>query len=268
VYALEQPLVRRQVSLLDGTPWGAIASLALAVAAVIVLSVLGLVPRAAVGVAGTAAAHGTLLGVALAWTSIGERRDRHAVLEAAVLVALAAGASAALPGGWLAYLVLPVWLACRRPGWIGAAGTPSAGAIIGSALFGLGLGVHLLVSAGLTLGHHVRLGPVADLAGWWAYDLGANALSAEAFFRAALFERAHRRWAFPAAAAASVGATVVRYLADPLLPHSAEMIAGAAFYLALLAAGNCWLLARTGSLLPPYAAGLAFFAVYRLLATR
>jgi hypothetical protein len=44
--------------------------------------------------------------------------------------------------------------------------------------------------------------------------------------------------------------------------------AGAAFYLALLSVGNCWLLARTGGLLPPYAAGLAFFAVYRLLATR
>ena len=268
MYALEQPLVRRHGPLLDGTPWGAIATLALVVAGVIVLSLLGLVPRAAVGVAGTAAAHGTLLGVALAWTSSGERRDRHAVLEAAILVALVAGAAATLSGGWLAYLVLPVWLACRRPGWIGAGGAPGAGMVIGSVLFGLGLGVHLLVSAGLTLGHHVRLGPFADLAAWWAYDLGANALSAEAFFRAALFERAHRRWPFPAAAAVSIGASVVRYLADPLLPHSAEMIAGAAFYLALLAAGNCWLLARTGSLLPGYAAGLAFFAVYRLLATR
>ena len=46
------------------------------------------------------------------------------------------------------------------------------------------------------------------------------------------------------------------------------MIAGAAFYLALLSVGNCWLLARTGGLLPPYAAGLAFLAVDRLLATR
>ena len=85
MYALEQPLVRRQVSLLDGTPWGAIAALALVVAVVVVLSLLGLVPRATVGVVGTAAAHGTLLGVALAWTSVGERRDRHAVLEAAVI---------------------------------------------------------------------------------------------------------------------------------------------------------------------------------------
>ena len=268
MFALEQPLVRRQVSLLDGTPWGAIVTLALAVAAVIVLSLLGLVPRAAVGVVGTAAAHGTLLGVALAWTSTGERRDRHAVLEAAAVVAIAASTAAALPGGWLAYLLPPAWLACRRPGWIGTVGAPSVRAVGGSTLFGFGLGVHLLVSAGLTLGHHVRLGPITDLVAWWAYDLGANVLSAEAFFRAALFERAHRRWAFPAAAAISIGASVVRYLADPLLPHSAEMVAGAAFYLALLAAGNCWLFARNGSLLPPYAAGLAFFVVYRLLATR
>ena len=150
MYALEQPPVRRQVSLLDGTPWGAIAALALVVAVVVVLSLLGLVPRATVGVVGTAAAHGTLLGVALAWTSVGERRDRHAVLEAAAMVALAAGAAATLPGGWALYLTLPVWLACRRPKWIGTAGAPGAGTLLGSAVFGLGLGVHLLVSAGLS----------------------------------------------------------------------------------------------------------------------
>jgi len=268
VYALEHPLVRRQGALLDDTPWNAIATLALGVAGVTILSVLGLVPRAALGIAGTAAAHGTLLGVALAWTSTGERRDRQAPFEAALLLGAAACAAEALPGGWLAYVALPAWLACRRPGWIGAGTAPSGGAVAGGAIFGLGLGVHLLVSAWLTLGHHVRLGPAGELAAWWAYDLGANVLSAEAFFRAALFERAHRRWAFPAAAALSAAASVARYLVDPLLPHSPEMIAGAAFYLALLSVGNCWLLARTGSLLPPYAAGLAFFAVYRLLATR
>jgi hypothetical protein len=124
------------------------------------------------------------------------------------------------------------------------------------------------VSAWLTLDHRVRFGPAGALAAWWAYDLGANVLSAEAFFRAALFERAHRRWAFPVAASLSSGASIMRYLADPLLPRAPEMVAGAAFYLALLGIGNCWLLARTGSLLPPYAAGVAFFAVYRLLAPR
>lgn len=268
MYALEQPLVRRQTGLLDQTPWGALATLACGIAGVTILSVAGLVPRAAVGIAGFAGAHGALLGVALAWTSTGERRDRHAPLEAALLLLIVAVTAEALPGGWLAYLVLPAWLACRRPGWVGAGVTPQGGALVGGALFGLGLGVHLLVSAWLTLDHRVRFGPAGVLAAWWAYDLGANALSAEAFFRAALFERAHRRWAFPAAAALSTGASVVRYLADPLLPRSPEMVAGAAFYLALLGLGNCWLLARTGSLLPPYAAGVAFFAVYRLLAPR
>jgi hypothetical protein len=267
MYALEQPLVRRQASLLDQTPWGALATLACGVAGVTILSVAGLVPRAAVGIAGLAAAHGALLGVGLAWTSTGERRDRHAPLEAAALLAIVAAAAEALPGGWVAYLVLPAWLACRRPSWVGAGVVPG-GAVVGGALFGLGLGIHLLVSAWLTLDHRVRFGPAGALAAWWAYDLGANALSAEAFFRAALFERAHRRWAFPVAAALSSGASVVRYLADPLLPRSPEMVAGAAFYLALLGVGNCWLLARTGSLLPPYVAGVAFFAVYRLLAPR
>ena len=56
----------------------------------------------------------------------------------------------------------------------------------GGAIFGLGLGVHLLVSAWLTLGHHVRLGPAGELAAWWAYDLGANVLSAEASLTIAL----------------------------------------------------------------------------------
>jgi hypothetical protein len=268
MYALEQPLVRRQAPLLDQTPWGPLATLACSVAGVTILSVAGLVPRAAVGIAGLAAAHGALLGVALAWTSTGERRDRHAPLEAAALLAIVAALAEVLPGGWVAYLVLPAWLACRRPSWIGAGVVPRGGAMVGGALFGLGLGIHLLVSAWLTLDHRVRFGPAGALAAWWAYDLGANVLSAEAFFRAALFERAHRRWAFPVAASLSSGASIMRYLADPLLPRAPEMVAGAAFYLALLGIGNCWLLARTGSLLPPYAAGVAFFAVYRLLAPR
>ena len=63
------------------------------------------------GIAGFAGAHGALLGVALAWTSTGERRDRHAPLEAALLLLIVAAAAEALPGGWLAYLVLPAWLA-------------------------------------------------------------------------------------------------------------------------------------------------------------
>jgi hypothetical protein len=59
---------------------------------------------------------------------------------------------------------------------------------------------------------------------------------------------------------------VARYLVDPLLPHTPEILAGALFYLALLGVGNCWLLARYGSLAAPIAAGLVFFAAYRLLA--
>jgi hypothetical protein len=46
------------------------------------------------------------------------------------------------------------------------------------------------------------------------------------------------------------------------------MAAGATFYMALLGAGNCWLLARTGALGPSLAASALFFGAYRLLAPR
>ena len=100
------------------------------------------------------------------------------------------------------------------------------------------------------------------------YDLGANVLAAELFFRGALFERAYRRWSFAPAAAVSTGAALVRYLLDPLLPHSVSIAAGATFYLAMLGAGSCWLLARTGALGPSLTAAAFFFVAYRLLAPR
>ena len=62
----------------------------------------------------------------------------------------------------------------------------------------------------------------------------------------ALFERIYRRWSFAPAAAVSTAAAIVRYLADPLLPHSLGIAAGATFYMAVLGVGNCWLFARTG----------------------
>jgi membrane protease YdiL (CAAX protease family) len=141
-------------------------------------------------------------------------------------------------------------------------------AVAAGAVFGLLLGAHLLVNTSLTLGYRVRRGPLIELAGWWAYDLGANVLAAELFFRGALFERIYRRWSFAPAAAVSTAAAIVRYLADPLLPHSLGIAAGATFYMAVLGVGNCWLFARTGSLGPALAAASVFFAAYRLLAPR
>jgi hypothetical protein len=261
--ALEEPLPPERPGLFFGTPRAALLALAAAWAAANVA-----LPEPVARVVSLASAHGALLGTALAWTSPGGRRDRWAPLEAALVLGAAAASARLHPGGALAYLAVPVWLASRRTAWLGAPAWRPWAAVAGGAVFGLLLGAHLLVNTSLTFGYRVRTGPLAELAGWWAYDLGANILAAEAFFRAALFDRAYRRWSFAPAAALATGAAVVRYLADPLLPRSLGVAAGAAFYIALLGAGNCWLLARTGSLGPSLAAAALFFGAYRLLAPR
>jgi hypothetical protein len=260
MHALEHPFTPPRAGLLDSTPLPALATLALAW----VVGTLTLPDPIARGV-GLAVVHGALLGTALAWTAPDHRREPWAPLEAAVLLGAATLCARLLPWGVVAYLVMPVWLMWRRPDWRGR-GADHARALTAGALFGLLLGLHLLVNASLTLGFHVRPGRLPDFLAWFAYDLGANVLAAEAFFRAGLFARAHRRWPFAAAAALSTAASVARYLVDPLLPHAPEILAGATFYLALLGVGNCWLLARHGSLAGPVAAGMLFFAAYRVLA--
>lgn len=258
--ALEQGTTPLRTGLLDGTPLPALAALAAAWA----LATLVLPASVARGI-GLAAAHGGLLGTALAWTAPGRTCERRAPLDAALLLAIATLCTHMVPGGAIAYVLVPAWLLRRRVEWSDP-GADRGRAMLAGGLFGLLLGAHLLVNASLTLGFHVRPGRPADLLGWFAYDLGANVLAAEAFFRAGLFRRAHRRWPFAAATAVSATASVARYLVDPLLPHSPEILAGATFYLTLLGVGNCWLLARYGSLAAPIAAGLVFFASYRLLA--
>jgi Type II CAAX prenyl endopeptidase Rce1-like len=260
--AMDELCPRAQPGLLHGTP---VAALGLLLAAWITASATLTEPAARV--IGLAAAHGALLGTAVAWSSGGRPSDRWAPVEAALVLAVAAGCAGLHPWGAIAYLAVPTWLAWRRGGWR-RAGTRSIVAVAGGAVFGLGLGAHLLVNAALTFGYRVRSGPFGELAAWWAYDLGANVLAAEVFFRGALFERAYRKWSFGAAAAVVTSATLARYLADPLLPHSLGMAAGAIFYIALLAAGNCWLVARTGSLAPSLTASLVFFGAYRLLGAR
>jgi hypothetical protein len=124
------------------------------------------------------------------------------------------------------------------------------------------------VSASRTLGVHVRVDHPADTLAAIAYDVGANVLAAECFFRGALFSRAARRWSFPTAATLATAAYVLRYLVDPLLPKSIELVAGAMFYLALLGAINCWLLAWSQSLVPGLISATVFFAAYRTLGPR
>jgi len=258
--ALEQASAPPRPRLLEATPLPALAALA----AVWGLAALILPSPAARGI-GLAAAHGGLLGTALAWTAADGARERWAPLQAALVLGAATLLAHLVPGGVVAYLAVPAWVVWRRVEWR-RDGAEHARAVLAGALFGLLLGLHLLVNASLTLGFHVRPGRPADLFAWFAYDLGANVLTAEAFFRAGLFARAHRRWPFAVAAALSTAASVTRYLVDPLLLHTPEILAGATFYLALLGVGNCWLLARHGSLAGPIAAGLLFFAAYRLLA--
>lgn len=261
--ALEEPLAPEQAGLLHGTPIPALAALA----TVWVIATASL-PESAARVVGVAVAHGALLGTALAWTASGARRDGWAPLEAAVVLAAAAACARLHVLGVLAWVAVPAWLVWRRPAQLGRRAWQPGLAVVGGAVFGLLLGAHLLVNTSLTFGYRVRTGPLAELADWWAYDLGANVLAAELFFRGALFERAYRRWSFAMAAAVSTAAAVARYLADPLLPHSIGIAAGATFYMAVLGVGNCWLLARTGSLGPSLAATALFFGAYRLLAPR
>ena len=263
MWALEQP-PPPPGRLLADTPARLLAALAAAAALAIVLERAGLLPSALVRVVGVAAGHGALLATALAWAGRGPR----AGLVAVGLLAGAAAAAQRHPLGALAYVGVPVWL-----GWAARGGTLAAlgltapvprRALLVGALAGLFLGGHLLVSAGLTLGVRLRL-DAADLLGALAYDIGANVPAAEAFFRGALFNRAQRRWPLGPALALASAACVARYLVDPLLPKSVELVVGAAFYLSLLSAANCWLFWWSGSALPGAAAALLFFAAYRLL---
>jgi hypothetical protein len=127
------------------------------------------------------------------------------------------------------------------------------------------LGVHLLVSASMTLGYSVRIANPGEYLAALAYDVGANAVSSEWLFRGALFTRWWRRWSFWPAAALSTLLAVARYLLDPVLPHALEVAAGAVFYTGLLGLSACALRAWSGSLLPGYLATVAFFAAYRTL---
>ena len=127
------------------------------------------------------------------------------------------------------------------------------------------LGAHLLITASLTFGYAVSVAGASAFAAAVAYDVGANALSAEWLFRGTLFSHWWRYWGFWGAAATSTGLSLVRYLLDPALPHTAEARAGAIFYLAALGVATSVLRAWSGSLLPGYCASVAFFAAYRTL---
>jgi hypothetical protein len=248
--------------LLAGTPWRGIMILATGFAIVVGLVRVGVLPAAVLAVAAVATVHGGLLATAVAWSTPSppahERLAPTFVLAGALLIA--ATVTAVHPLGALAYVAPPVAMALlldpRR------AVFPSRGLLVTAALFGIGVGAHLLLAASSTLGHRPHVPQSAAAIGALGY-----VLSAECFFRGALFDRLQRRWSFTAAATASTAAGVLRYLIDPLLPKTPDAVIGAVFYLGLLGVFNCWLLWRSGSVLPGIVSSLLFFTAYRLLTT-
>jgi hypothetical protein len=212
------------------------------------------------------AAQGALLATAVAWAAPRGPARGPAPTLGALLALTGAVAAALAPFGAIAYFGAPVWLwreRSRLPG-LGLR-QASAGVVAAGAVLGVLLGTHLLVTASLTLGYGVRAPRLEQLAPWLAYDAGANVLATEAFVRGALFDRAQRRWPLAPAAAFVTVTCLARYLVDPLLPRNLAVMAGAVFYLTLLSLGACWLYWRSGSIVPGVAAGILFFACYRLL---
>lgn len=215
------------------------------------------------------AMHGGL--IALGWlvatgAAPGWIRPAIRLAAGATLASVAARLGPWGPVGFLAVPALVLAEARGRPEMLamGVGGVRLSHAAVGLAA-GAFLGAHLLVTASLTLGYRVHLSGLAGYAGALAYDAGVNVLSAEWLFRGALFSACWRRGSFWPAALLTTGLALVRYLLDPALPHAAEARAGAVFYLGLVGLTACALRAWSGSLLPGYLAGLAFFAAYRTL---
>ena len=268
MYALVRSHTPDRTSLLDGTPLPVLLVLAGLAAMGWALAEAGVVSTAIARAVGAGVAQGALLACAVAWTVARPARTADILPAGIALTALVGAVAAALtPGGAVAYLLAPLWLWRRRARLraLGLHAAPPVRLMLAGIALGAVLGVHLMITASLTLGYRIVRPVAVDLGPWLAYDVGANVLAAECFFRGALFDRAQRRWSFATAAALCTTACVGRYLLDPLLPRTLEVAAGAAFYVALLSAGNCWLYWRSGSVMPGLAAGFVFFAVYRLL---
>ena len=270
MWALDARWAPSRRGLLDDTPLPIVALLGAGWTAMAVPVAAGWLPPSALRVASITAVHAGLLVIALAWGSAdgGVRLPWASLLVTVAVVAAGALAATLDPRGAILYLATPAWLAAlatrgRLAGLGLGPGVALRPAVVGCAVGAL-LGFHLLVSASQTLGHSLRAGGF-PLLGLWAYDVGANVISAECFFRGALFNRLQRRWSFGAAAALATGAALVRYLVDPLLPKQMEVMAGALFYLTLLGAVDCWLFWWSGSLAPGLCASWLFFLAYRTL---
>jgi hypothetical protein len=230
----------------------------------------GVVPRGLGHALASGAVHAGLL--ALGWLLATDASEgwRGPVVRLGTTLVVAALAARLHPMGALAFLLVPGLLlleAWRQPRLraIGLVGAHPVHALAGLAI-GAFLGAHLLVTASRTFGYRLHVGGLLAYLSALAYDVGANALSAEWLFRGAVFSLLWRRWTFWPAALVTTVLSLGRYLLDPALPHTAEARAGAVFYLGLVGLIACALRAWSGSLLPGYLAALAFFAAYRMLA--
>ena len=265
MWALDHPCAPRTGRLFADTPLALLVVLALGAATTWALVELGVLAPPAMHVAGVTAGHGALLATAFAWARV---RSGSGVVVVALL-GLAASVNALGVFGAFAYLGPPLWVAWLarrgRLAGLGLGAPVSLRCVLTGAGAGAFLASHLLVSTSRTLGVHVRLDHMSEVLAALGYDVGANVLAAECFFRGALFNRAQRRWSFTVAATLATTSYVVRYLVDPLLPKSIELVVGAVFYLALLGAINCWLLWWSESLVPGLLSALVFFAAYRTL---
>jgi len=243
---------------------------ALLVAAGLGMQWAGMVPFGLGPALASGAVHAGLLALGWLLATDAAPRWRGPVVRLGVTLLVASLAARLYPFAALAFLLMPVLLffeARRVPRLqiIGLGGARPIHALAGLAV-GAFLGVHLLVTASRTFGYRLQAGGLSTYLAALAYDVGANALSAEWVFRGAVFSLLWRRWAFWPAALVTTALSLLRYLLDPALPHAAEARAGAIFYLGLVGLIACALRAWSGSLLPGYLAALAFFAAYRMLA--
>ncbi|HKZ07954.1 MAG TPA: hypothetical protein VJU81_20995 [Methylomirabilota bacterium] len=229
----------------------------------------GLAGEIGLAVQGTAL-HGGFIAQGLVLALDGHGAWRPAVLR--VTGTLLAGflLSRLSPWGGLALLAVPVVLRRECRGFpvlarIGALGPTRRRHVVIGLAAGVFLGAHLLVTSSRTFGYSVSVPSLAGYATALAYDVGANALSAEWLFRGALFSHWWRRGGFWGAAGTATALSLTRYLLDPALPPTAEARAGALFYLAALSLVGALLRAWSGSLVPGYLAAIAFFAAYRTL---
>lgn len=210
--------------------------------------------------------HAAMLGTALGSAGVPVR----AVVVAVGALVVAATAASIHPVASVAYLAVPWWVArLAVAGELRALGlgTPCSGVALAlGALAGAFLGGHVLVSAMFTFGYRIRVDAAALPLVF--YDVGAQVLATELFFRGFLFNRAQRRWTFGAAMVLTTAASAVRYLVDPLLPHTIEIVVGTVFYVCLLGVTTSALLWRFGTLVPGLLASALFFAAYRLLAAQ